>query len=164
MTPEPQPHPLWDTCDDKGNDMDLDLDFMHERGDQEAAFDNCIEFLKRVKRTKKASKTTLNHSGYFKHLVESPFRNLSGQFAWGLKRDHRCGRLPDIKKLDIYTGYVYKGTFNMAAKSMGFIHNIDPYYPHSLNVEWNVSMRGLDEAILDYIKYMIKKQNNIYYY
>ena len=164
MTPEPQHHPLWDTCDDKGNDMDLDLNFMHERGDQEAAFDNCIEFLKRVKRTKKASKTTDNGSGHFKHLVESPFRRLSYQFALRLERDHQRGRLPDMGKLNIYTGYVYKGTFNMAAKSMGFIHNIDPQYPHSLSVNWNISMRGLDEAILGYIKYMIKKQNNIYYY
>mgnify|MGYP000197253288 FL=1 len=152
-------HPLWSVCKKHKGNTGLDIDFMREQGGQEKAFDNCIEFLKRVKRTKNPSVRTYGScSGYFKHLIESPFNSLSGSFRWKLERDHRCGRMPNIEEMKIYTGYVYKGTFNMAARSMGFICDKDKYYPHSLNIRWNIAKRGLDRAILEYIKCIIKTQ------
>ena len=153
-------HPLWSACKKHKGTMDLDVDFMLEQGHQEEAFDNCIEFLKRVKRTKNPSVRNYQvSSGYFKHLIERPFGSLSGPFRWKLECDHRCGRFPSIEEgKAAYTSYVYKGTFNMAAKSLGFICDKDKYYPHSLNVNWNIAKSGLDDAILEYTKLLIKTQ------
>jgi len=154
-------HPLWDACKTHKGNMDIDMEFMLEHQQkQEEAFDNCVEFLKRVKRTKKpALRSYGSGSGFFKHLIESPYSKLSEPFKFNLERDHRCGRIKNIDELKkLYTTHVYKGTFNMAAKSMGFLCDKDKYYPHSIHVKWNIASRGLDNAILQYINCMIKKQ------
>ena len=146
-------HPLQQIIETYNGYKEIDFDFIRKRGDQEAAFDNCVEFLKRVKRTKHVyTGGGHNYSGHLKHLVESPFNKLAFKYREKLSDIERCG-------LDIYTGYVYKGTFYLAARSMGFRCKGDNFYPKSLNVSFNIAKRGMDDAILSYINYMKAKHN-----
>src|SRR4051812_44941273 len=68
---------------------------------QEEAFDNCIAFLNGIEKSKLPNK---RHGSYgLKHMVENP--------------TGRLGRKFDDSK---YTGYVYEGTFILAALASGF--------------------------------------------
>ena len=68
---------------------------------QEEAFQTCLKFLERVEKTKRQNPS---HSSYgYKHIIEDP----AGRY--GVPCETQC-----------YSGYIYEGTFILAALASGF--------------------------------------------
>jgi hypothetical protein len=88
---------------------------------QEKAFQTCLKFLEGVEKTKRQNPS---HSTYgYKHIVEDP----AGRY--GIPCETEC-----------YSGYVYEGTFILAALSSGF--TIEQRIG-DLSATFNISERSL---------------------
>jgi hypothetical protein len=87
---------------------------------QDDAFNTCVTFLREIQTTKSQNEC---HSSYgLKHIVENP----PGHF--------------DIpSSIDCYNGYIYEGTFILAALASGF--TMQQY--GDLNATLNIAERGL---------------------
>jgi hypothetical protein len=86
---------------------------------QDEAFQRCLTFLDGIEKIR-----TLNRRGdSLKHIVENP--------------SHVCGS----HSQDFYTGYVYEGTFILAALASGF--TAQPIVPGGLKSWFNISQRGI---------------------
>ena len=89
-------------------------------GGQAQAFNVCASFLKGIDKTKCQNE---NHSSYgYKHIVENP----PGYFG-----------IPS--SIDCYNGYIYEGTFILAALACGFTMK----QGGDGNTTFNISERGL---------------------
>ena len=96
---------------------------------QDEAFERCLTFLDGIEKIR-----TLNRSGdSLKHMVENP----SGHFG-----------VPSSQ--DFYTGYVYEGTFILAALASGF--RAQPIVPGSLKSWFNISQRGIRRRVMELTK------------
>jgi len=96
------------------------LDPAHLAG-QEEAFDMCVDFLLGIEKTKGLNR---RHSSYrLKHTVENPSRIV---------------HIPT--KQEAYGGYVYEGTFILAALACGFEMRQGG---NGLSSTFNISERGL---------------------
>jgi len=94
---------------------------------QEEAFRNCMRFLDGIEKTKRIN---TRHGSYgLKHMVENP----TGRF----------GRRSDQSK---YTGYVYEGTFVLAALASGF--STRRHAKSGLHYFFNISERSLKNKFL----------------
>jgi len=84
--------------------------------DQEEAFKTCLKFLEGVEKTKRQNPS---HSSYgYKHIVEDP----AGRY--GVPCETQC-----------YSGYIYEGTFILAALSLGFtVRQKDEHLGASVNI------------------------------
>jgi hypothetical protein len=94
---------------------------------QDEAFQRCLSFLDGIEKTRTQNR---RHTTYgYKHMVENP----SGHF--GIRSSQ-----------DSYTGYVYDGTFILAALASGFtvqtLHG-------GLSATLNISERGLRRRALE---------------
>jgi len=88
---------------------------------QNEAFQTCLSFLEGIPKAKTQNRW---HSSYwYKHLVENP-----------------KGRLDTPSSPDAYGGYIYEGTFILAALVSGF--TMQQWGKH-LKVSFNISKRGL---------------------
>jgi hypothetical protein len=93
---------------------------------QDEAFQRCLTFLDGIEKRR-----TLNRSGdSLKHIVENP----SGRFG-----------VPSSQ--DFYTGYVYEGTFVLAALASGF--TAQPIVHGSLKSWFNISQRGIRRRVIE---------------
>lgn len=95
--------------------------------DQEGAFQNCIQFLSGIQATKAINPNAGSYN--LKHVVENPTRSF--------------GRPSDPSK---YTGYVYEGTFILAALASGF--KLRYRGPRSMGCTFNLSTRSLKNKVL----------------
>jgi hypothetical protein len=93
---------------------------------QDSAFQRCLAFLDGVEKLQTQNR---RHSSYgLKHVVENP----SGRFG-----------IPSSQ--DFYFGYVYEGTFILAALASGFtMQQVD----RGLNATFNISERGIRRKAL----------------
>jgi hypothetical protein len=87
---------------------------------QEDAFQTCLSFLEGVEKSN--GRHTQSNSYGLKHIVENP----SGRFG-----------IPSSQ--DCYNGYIYEGTFILAALASGFTME---QHGH-LRADFNISQRGL---------------------
>jgi hypothetical protein len=95
---------------------------------QEKAFQTCLTFLEGVEKTKGQNKW---HSSYgFKHIVEEP-----------------AGRYGIPCTVDCYNGYIYEGTFILAALASAFTMRQDGNF---LSVSFNISERSLKERAREF--------------
>lgn len=91
--------------------------------DQETAYKKCLEFLEGVTKIKRQNATRTSYG--LKHIVESP----SGRF--GIPKSSQC-----------YNGYVYEGTFILAALASGFTAK---QIGKGLSVTFNISEPSLQQ-------------------
>src|SRR5271170_7547748 len=98
---------------------------------QGEAFQNCLSFLSGVEKIQRQNR---NYTSYgLKHIVENP----SGRF--GTPSSH-----------DFYTGYIYEGTFILAALTAGF--TMHQYSQTSLFASFNVSEQGIRRRVMEIAK------------
>src|SRR5438876_10491374 len=97
---------------------------------QEKAFQTCLKFLEGVEKTKRQNPS---HSSYgYKHIVEDP-----------------AGRYGIPCTVDCYTGYIYEGTFILAALASGFTARQHDGY---LGASFNICERSLASRAKDFAK------------
>ena len=94
---------------------------------QDEAFENCLSFLKGIKKIRRQNCKRATYS--YKHMVENP----SGE--WGVSNSN-----------DHYTGYVYEGTFILAALAAGFTRK---QRGSGLRSTFNISEPGLRRRALE---------------
>jgi hypothetical protein len=98
---------------------------------QEKAFQTCLKFLEGVAKTKRQN---ASHSSYgYKHIVEDP-----------------AGRYGTPCTVNCYNGYIYEGTFILAALASGFtVRQQDGYLGASVNIcERSLAKRAKEFARL----------------
>jgi len=94
---------------------------------QEKAFQNCLSFLDGIEKTRLQNRRRGSYG--YKHIVENP----SGNF--GIRSSQ-----------DFYTGYIYEGTFILAALASGFTMQQSG---RGLKATFNISERGLRRRAIE---------------